>query len=293
MEAKVDSMSKARGEGRREDSKLRELRQEAHEKREHLHEKREHLHEVAEEPVKVLGHPMVKADVFKFVGLIAFVVVLCVTALLAWPLIHELFEPGGVERVIADVRGAGPAGVLVLLAMQFLQIVVAFIPGEVTQVAAGMLYGPWLGAAIILLGCLISSAFIFQVVSRLGVPFVKGMVSERHLGKIERFEQSNKFETIVFVLFLIPGLPKDVFTYLVPLTKMRMGTFLFLTTLGRVPGVVVSTYSADGLVEGRILESVVLFVVVGAIAVLGIVFNDRIIALLDERVRHRGGDDDA
>lgn len=264
----------------KEDSKLREIRQEAH-------EKREHLHEVAEEPVKVLGHPMVKADVFKVVGLVAFIVVMCVAAYLAWPYIRELFEPGGVQRVIEDVRSAGPAGVLILLAMQFLQIVVAFIPGEVTQVAAGMLYGPWLGALIILVGCMISSAFIYQVVSKLGSPFVKAMVSEKHLNKINRFEESNKFETIVFILFLIPGLPKDVFTYLVPLTKMRLGTFLFLTTLGRVPGVVLSTYSADGLVDGRIVQSILLFVGVGIIAVLGIVFNDRIIAFIDDHFRHR------
>ena len=285
MEAKVGLMAKTRDNRKEEDSKLREIRQEAH-------EKREHLHEVAEEPVKVLGHPMVKADVFKVVGLLAFIVVMCVAAYLAWPYIRELFEPGGVQRVIEDVRNAGPAGVLILLAMQFLQIVVVFIPGEVTQVAAGMLYGPWLGALIILAGCLVSSAFIFQVVSRLGAPFVKAMVSEKHLSKIERFEESNKFETIVFILFLIPGLPKDVFTYLVPLTKMRLGTFLFLTTLGRVPGVIVSTYSADGLVDGRIVQSILLFVVVGIIAVLGIVFNDRIIAFIDEHFRHKGSDED-
>ena len=45
---------------------------------------------------------------------------------------------------IDSVRNAGPMGFLILLALQFLQIVVAFIPGEATQMAAGMLYGPWI-----------------------------------------------------------------------------------------------------------------------------------------------------
>ena len=114
---------------------------------------------------------MPAADIFKFVGLIAFFVIMIVVVVLIWPMIHELFKPGGVDRVTSDIRNAGPWGFLILLAIQFLQIVVAFIPGEVVQVAAGMIYGPWLGALIIWLGCVISSSFIFALVHKLGAPF--------------------------------------------------------------------------------------------------------------------------
>ena len=96
---------------------------------------------------------LTKADLFKFGGLIAFFVLMAVVCVAIAPLILELTEPGGVERVVQDVRNAGPGGVLILLGMQFLQVVVAFIPGEVVQVAAGMMYGPWGGAAVVLVGC--------------------------------------------------------------------------------------------------------------------------------------------
>ena len=88
---------------------------------------------------------------------------------------------------------------------------------------------------------------------------------------------------VVFILFLIPGLPKDVFTYLVPLTDMRMRTFLILSNIGRIPGIIVSTYAADGLVDGRFMESAIIFVVAGAIAVLGIVLRDPIMRFLEKR----------
>ncbi|MEG2368469.1 MAG: hypothetical protein RSB16_01415, partial [Raoultibacter sp.] len=110
--------------------------------------------------VKIAGHSITKADIFKFIGLLVFFVIMAATCYLMWPMVADIFEPGGVDRVIADVRAAGPLGVLILLALQFLQIVVAFIPGEVTQVAAGILYGPWWGMLIILFGCLLSSGFI-------------------------------------------------------------------------------------------------------------------------------------
>ncbi|MDU1880280.1 MAG: FtsW/RodA/SpoVE family cell cycle protein, partial [Eggerthella sp.] len=225
------------------------------------------LHEKAEQEVEVRGHKMEKADIFKFVGLIAFFAIMVLIVVMLWPYFHELFEPGGFDRIINDVRGAGPVGFLILLGLQFLQIVVAFIPGEVVQIAAGLLYGPWIGALVILAGCVISSAFIFALVRKLGAPFVQSMVPVQYLEKFRKFEKTGKLNIIVFILFLIPGLPKDVFTYLVPLTDMRMRTFLLLSNVGRIPGIVVSTYAADGLADGRLMESVIIFAVAAVIAV--------------------------
>lgn len=241
------------------------------------------LKEKADQEVEVRGRKMEKADIFKFVGLIAFFAIMVLIVVLLWPYFHDLFEPGGIDRIITDVRDAGPVGFLFLLGLQFLQIVVAFIPGEVVQIAAGLLYGPWVGAIVILLGCVVSSAFIFALVHKLGAPFVQSMVPTQYLDKFRKFELTGKLNIVVFILFLIPGLPKDVFTYLVPLTDMRMRTFLLLSNVGRIPGIVVSTYAADGLADGRFMESAIIFAVAAVIAVLGIVFRERIMKALEHR----------
>ena len=255
--------------------------------RERVHEKREHLHERAEEHVEVRGHDMQRGAIFKIVGLVVVIVVIALACVAIWPLISNIFEPGGVDRLIEEVQNAGPLGVLFLLAIQVLQVVVAFIPGEVVQVAAGMMYGPWIGALVIFVGCLISSAFIFVVVRKLGAPFVQSMVPTKYLEKFRAFERSGKLTPVVFALFLIPGLPKDVFTYLVPLTDMRMRTFVILANVARIPGIVLSTYAADGLLEGRLVESVIIFVIAAAIAVAGIVFSDKIMAFFGRVKGHR------
>ncbi len=244
--------------------------------RERMHDRTEALHDKAQQPTTVHGRPMQMGDIFKFAGLIAFFAIMALLVFLLWPYFHELFEPGGLDRVINDVRSAGPVGFLILLGLQFLQIVVAFIPGEATQMAAGLIYGPWVGALIIFVGCVLSSAFIFVVVKRLGAPFVQKMVPTQYLEKFRKFEESGKLNITVFILFLIPGLPKDVFTYLVPLTDMPMRTFLILSNVGRIPGIVVSTYAASGLAEGRVLESVIIFAVLAAIAIVGILLRDKI-----------------
>lgn len=256
--------------------------------KERAHERREAAREKAQEVTTIRGREMTRGDIFKFGGLIAFFALMVVVVILIWPYIHEAFEPGGLSRVIDDVRNAGPLGFLILLAMQFMQIVVAFIPGEVVQMAAGMMYGPWLGAAVVLLGCIISSAFVFAVVHRLGAPFVRDMVPTKYLDKFNAFEESGKLSIVVFILFLIPAMPKDTFTYLVPLTNMRMRDFLVLSNVGRIPGIVISTYAANGLVDGNIKQSLIIFAVVAVIAIVAIVFRDKIMNLF----HHDKGEND-
>ena len=219
-----------------------------------------------------------RATALKFAGLIAFLVLVVGIVLAAWPYIADVFSEGGVDRLVERVQNAGPAGVLILLGMQFLQIIVAFIPGEVVQLAAGLMYGPWLGALIVLIGCVISSTIIYKLVHVLGAPFVQGMVSTEHLEKFRAFEETGKLDVVVFILFLIPGMPKDVFTYIVPLTDMPYKKFITLTTIGRIPGVLGSTYAAAGFANGEIVGPIVVLAVLAVIAVVAIVFRDRIFA---------------
>ena len=265
---------------RRNGQRRQEIKDRAHERTAEIRAK-------ANEETEVHGRPVRRGDIFKIVGLVAFVAIIGLVSWLVWPYIHTLFEPGGIDEVINDVRDAGPLGFLILLALQFLQIVVAFIPGEATQMAAGMLYGPWIGGLVILLGSILSSAFVFAVVHRLGAPFVKDMVSDKWLEKFERFEKSGKLELTVFVLFLIPAMPKDIFTYLVPLTDMRMRTFLVLSNVGRIPGILISTYAASGLVDGNVWQSIIIFAVLAVVAVVCLIFRDQIVGAVEKLAKKK------
>ena len=223
---------------------------------------------------------MDRSAVIRFAGLVAFIIIVAIVVFLMWPYIADIFTEGGVDRLVERVRDAGVGGVFILLGMQLLQIIVAFIPGEVVQLAAGLMYGPWLGALIILLGCVISSAIVYKLVHVLGAPFVQSMVSTEHLEKFRAFEKSGKLDIIVFILFLIPAMPKDVFTYLVPLTDMKMGRFLLLSNIGRIPGILASTYVAHGFSEGEIAGPIVVLVIVAVLAIVAVVFREKIMDAL-------------
>lgn len=230
--------------------------------------------------VHIGKHTIKQSDVFKLLGLLVFFVLLAGIIALLWPSLSLLFEDDGVNKVIERIQQQGPLGVLILLGLQFVQVVVAFIPGEVVQAAAGMMYGPLWGSLIILLGCVISSAVIYGLVHRLGAPFVHAMVDGKYLEKFYEFERSGKLTAVVFVLFLIPGMPKDVFTYLVPLTDMRMRTFLIITTIGRIPGVVLTTFAVSGIVEGHVAVGLAVFGIAAVIMIVGLLFRNKLLAFL-------------
>lgn len=230
-----------------------------------------------EKEISLFGKKFKQSDVIKLGGLLVFIALITVIIAVLWPRLSVVFESGGAEALIDYIRNQGAFGVLILLGMQLLQIIVAFIPGEVVQVAAGMMYGPLWGSVIILVGCVISSALVYELVHKLGAPFVRSMVGEKNMQKFRNFETSGKFGTTVFILFLIPGFPKDVLTYIVPLSDMNLKTFLLISTIGRTPGVVVSTYAAAGLADGNIVTSVVLFAILALIAIIVLLLKNRII----------------
>lgn len=230
-----------------------------------------------EKEITLFGKKIKQSDLIKLVGLVVFIVLITAIVVAIWPTLSIVFEPGGVETLIELITSQGPLGVLILLGMQLLQIIVAFIPGEVVQIAAGMMYGPLWGSVVILVACVLSSMVVYELVHKLGAPFVRSMVGEKQLLKFRQFELSGKFGVTVFILFLIPGFPKDVLTYIVPLSDMNLRTFLLLSTIGRTPGVIISTYAAAGLADGNIVTSVIIFVVAALIAIIVLLLRNRII----------------
>lgn len=230
-----------------------------------------------EKEITLFGKKIKQSDLIKLVGLVVFIVLITAIVVAIWPTLSIVFEPGGVETLIELITSQGPLGVLILLGMQLLQIIVAFIPGEVVQISAGMMYGPLWGSVVILVGCVLSSMAVYELVHKLGAPFVRSMVGEKQLLKFRQFELSGKFGVTVFILFLIPGFPKDVLTYIVPLSDMNLRTFLLLSTISRTPGVIISTYAAAGLADGNIVTSVIIFVVAALIAIIVLLLRNRII----------------
>jgi uncharacterized membrane protein YdjX (TVP38/TMEM64 family) len=219
---------------------------------------------------------------FKIAVLVAAAVAfLAVCALVGWacmPVYRALQDPANQAAFEGWVGSLGVLGVAVMLLVQVVQIVVAFIPGEVVQVLAGAMYGTWGGLALCLAGCVVASACVFAVIRHFGRGLVVRLFGEDRLDSFGFLDDSERLETLVFVLFLIPGMPKDVLTYIVPLSNIRLGSFLFLSTVARIPGMVASTLVGSSIADANWPLIIGVFAVVAVLGLLCIWKKDGLMA---------------
>ena len=220
------------------------------------------------------------ADKIKFIGLVIFIILILICGSLLLPYFQQLNTAEGRAELVTDIQGAGLWGVIISLGMQFLQIIVAFIPGELVQLVIGLIYGTVWGSLILLIGAVISSAFVFFVVRKLGAPFVQAMIGKGDSKRMRFLQETKQLDTAVFILYLIPGLPKDVFNYVLPLTKITPSSFLVLSTIGRLPGIIASSYIGSSFWQGNYIGMIIVAVIIGGLGLVGIVFNQKIITLV-------------
>ncbi len=163
-------------------------------------------------------------------------------------------------------------GAGILLLVQIVQILLAFIPGGPMQMVAGALYGGLLGGLILLGGAAVASLVIWWLVSWLGQAAVEafhGGEQPGRLKKIRAFREEKSAEALTWILFLIPGVPKDLLTYFAPLTPMKRGRFILISTVARIPGIFLTTFASSNLLDGQVGLSAVLYLVMFAGALGG------------------------
>ena len=208
-----------------------------------------------------------------------------VVALLIWmmPWIISLKDEAGRKAFQDFIYSKGIWGVCILFAIQVLQVVIAIIPGEPIEVIAGLLYGTFWGYVICTLGMLVGTILIFYGVRWLGSSFINTLTDSKKFERFSFLHNEKKLETIVFLLFFIPGTPKDVLTYFMPLTRIRPISFFVIVTIARIPSIVSSTFAGESLGQGEWVQSIIIFLIIGAVGILGIWVNDRLMKKREQK----------
>lgn len=213
----------------------------------------------------------------KSLPIIVFVAVMGILTLILWPYVEGLATPEGREEFKVWVDGLGFGGWLVTLGIQLLQIFVALIPGEPVELMLGYVWGPWLGTLTCLLGIFIGTATIFLLVRKFGMKFVSRFVDPEELKKYKFLRDKNKVDITVFILFFIPGTPKDALTYIAPIAPIGAVKYLLIATFARIPSIITSTILGDSIADGRWVLALVVFAITAVISVLGIILGNRYI----------------
>ncbi len=179
---------------------------------------------------------------------------------------------------LADMLNSfGWRGILIFIGFQVLQVVVAAIPGEFVQIAGGYVYGTFAGTVYSLTGIVTGSVLVFAIARLIGYPVVKLFVTPKQLEKFSFMLNNKKSEAAMFILFLIPGIPKDILTYIAGLTPVKPIRFFVIITIGRLPALLGSSYIGHSAQKGNYGIAIAVSTVAVVLFAAGLIFRDKII----------------
>lgn len=149
------------------------------------------------------------------------------------------------------------------------QTVVKFIPAEPLEIGSGYAWGAVPGMLYCVIGNVIGTVAIFALTRRFGQKVIDLFLPTKNMKSIKMFQNSERIYALLFFLYLIPGSPKDGFTYFVGLLPVKLVPFMVVTFVARMPSVLSSTLCGATLADRQYLISALIFGATIVLAILG------------------------
>jgi uncharacterized membrane protein YdjX (TVP38/TMEM64 family) len=194
--------------------------------------------------------------------------------------IYVFRDPNRIKDIIMSY---GEYGVSVFLLIQVLQVVAFFIPGEIIQIAGGYIYGTLFGSILSIIGITAGSVIDYGIARVYGRPLIDKIVSKRHLKFFDKVLHLGSVNSIVFLLYLIPGIPKDILAYICGVSSISLKNFVLCSTFARLPGIIVSAYFGAKMYSGNKILLVSIAVVMILLFVVGVLKGEKIISKVVKR----------
>jgi len=207
-----------------------------------------------------------------------FVGIFTLTFLLSGDFYAIIKEPSLLKEWMANF---GSFQIIMFILIQAFQVVIFIIPGELVEIAAGFLFGTTLGSIYSIMGIAFGSAISFMIARILGYEFVKWVVPEQMFNRWNVFINEDKRGGIVlFLLYFIPGTPKDALAYFAGITPVSYVKFIFISMFARLPAIFFSAYIGANIEQKEYNHALIVSVIAGIAFLIGYFYKDRIIKWL-------------
>lgn len=202
-----------------------------------------------------------------------FIVLALLAVFVGGPIVKTLGDPAAFR---AWVEARGVWGRVLFVGLMALQVIIAFIPGEPFELAAGYAFGTLWGTLLVWIGAIIGTTIVFLFVRKIGIKAVEVFFPREKINSIKYLQDEKKLNAAAFVLFLIPGTPKDLLTYLAGLTKIRLLPWVVLTSIARIPSIVTSTISGNALGIEKYGLAIIIYAATAIVSGIGLLLYQRI-----------------
>lgn len=210
-----------------------------------------------------------------YLGAVGIFVLFCVVVsyFLGVPMIRLAENPQAFREWVDSY---GILGRILFVGMVVLQVLVAFIPGEPVELAAGYAFGVLEGSLLTLTGFLVGSWIIFALVRRFGVRLVEVFFPKNRIKEFGFLKNPKKAKVLAFILMTIPGTPKDFLSYFAGLTPLTLKQWLAIVAFARIPSLLTSTITgAAAGVQNYVLSAIMLTVTM-VVSLFGILYYRRL-----------------
>lgn len=215
----------------------------------------------------------------KRIGIIVIVVFFILMLVAGFLIGKPLLALAGKPEVFREwIQAKGILGKGLFIGMMALQVIIAVIPGEPLEIGAGYAFGVLEGTLLCMAGIVVGSLIIFLFVRRFGVKVMELFFSRKEIDSISFLKNPRKTNYLVFLLFFLPGTPKDLLSYAVGLTKIRLTTWLMITGIARIPSVLTSTAGGDALGVKSYGYAVLIFAVTAVVSCGGLLVYRKAVA---------------
>lgn len=213
-----------------------------------------------------------KKNYFTIFSAIIYTIALVILTVITVPLIQSYDNP---KQFKAFIDGYGFWGYGIMMFVQVAQVIVALIPGEFVEFVSGTLYGTFGGLIFCMIGVAIGQAAIFFSVKFFGRSLVEKAAGSKTMNRFKFLSSERKLRTIIFILYFVPGTPKDLITYIVPMTKIKFLDFMIISLFARIPSILSSTMAGGAYYDNNLLAVIIVYGIIGIITLSGMLFYRR------------------
>lgn len=174
------------------------------------------------------------------------------------------------------------ASIFIYMGLQVFQIIVSVLPGQALQFAAGYAYQFWLGFLFSLIGVALGTVITFYLARLLGKDALHVIFGEEKFTRFVHTLNSKRSYLVLFVIFLIPGIPKDLFTYAAGVSEIRVVPFLLLSLTGRMPAMIGSIMMGNMFYNGSYIGLIILGVAAVVLFIAGLLHRNKLVKWSDQ-----------
>lgn len=148
----------------------------------------------------------------------------------------EVFSKDAANTLITYLKANREFAFPLIILIQMIQVIICILPGQPIQFASSYLFGVIPALCLSLVGAVIGTTITFFMSKLLGRDMINLLFDKKRVDDYHRKLNSGKGLALAGLIYLIPGVPKDLVSYVAGISDMKFRPFILVSSVARIPG---------------------------------------------------------